>query len=475
MTGPQYPQYPQQPPQQWPGQQPGYQQPGPPQQGPPRQGPPQQGPAQQGPPQQGPAQQGPAQQGPARQGPPRQGPPQPGYQQPHPGQPPYQPHQQPGYQPSYQPGYQPGFPQQPQPKSRKGLVIILVAALIVVVGGGLGLYFGLSGGKPGPVNQPGPTANALGDVATIDPCSVISLNTFKGQAAAANGNVTTPVAIVPYSFSGCEADILTTASQDIIVDISDAENFAARLVKPETVNTTTSGTWHVVAPKDTSDTTKCREWTYQDKNGFSFQITASPGDDSNATGPAPDGPTLCNLAHLTTTTIATAMQNGTFKHLDYGTGSLASVVGCSLLTPAQVGSVLGNTAPMHEDKASSGHECTWDTPNSPTAVPYAYFVPYVETSQPDTTNSKLDYVGNRASLLTPIQQQSGDVLVGCSIQTPAKQWTKWPGTIVTPNPGTLYEYATITAYVTGSDPNQACDAAKQLAQTAWPKLPAYKP
>jgi hypothetical protein len=436
MTGPQYPQYPQQPPQQppqqWPGRQPGYQQPAP-------------------------APQGPSQ---------------PGYQQPYTGQPQYQPYQQPGFP------QQPFVPGPPRRNSRKGLVIILVAVLVVVVCGGLGLYFGLSGGNPGPVKQPGPTANALGDPSTIDPCSVISLNTFKGQAAAANTNLTTPVAIFPYSFSGCEAEIVTTANQNIVVDINDAENFVGRLAKPGQVNTTASGRWQVVTPKDTSDTTECVEWTYQDKYGFTFQVTASPGDESssgNSNGPAPDGPTLCNLAHLTTTTIAAAMQNGTFKHLDYGSGSLASVVGCSLLTPAQVGSVLGGRAPLRADKAFSEHECTWDTGNSSPTVPYAYFVPYIETSQPDTTSSKLDYVGNHVSLLTPIQQQSGDVLVGCTIQTPAKQWAKWPGTIVMSKPGTLYEYATITAYVTGTDPNQACDAAKQLARTAWPKLPAYKP
>jgi hypothetical protein len=344
-----------------------------------------------------------------------------------------------------------------------------VVVALVVVGGGLGTYFAFFASKSGSDKPPAPAASATGDPSTIDPCSVVSSKTFASQAAS-----TTPVTIVPYSFSGCEADIVTKSNQSLLVDINYAESFTGRGVKADSVTTTTSGAWHVANPKDTSDSTECSYFAYQDKNGLTFEVDGEPGDDSSSGGSTPDGPALCDIAHSTITAIVAALQNGTVKHLTYGTGSLAATVGCDLLTPAQVGSTL-NVPGSHADRAVTHHECTWDTSASATNVPYAYFVPYLFTDQPDSSgNTQVAYVGNRASLVNPIQQQSGSTLVGCTIETPAKQWTKWPGTIVTAHPGTIYEYATLTAYITGSDPNQACDAVKQLAQTAWPKLPAYK-
>ena len=388
---------------------------------------------------------------------------QPGYQQPGYGQPGYSQQQQ--WQPGGYPQPQQGFPQQQPGKSRKGVIIAVVVAL-VVVGGGLGTYFGFFAGKSSSTTPPGPAAVTIGDPATIDPCSVVSLNTFAGQ--------TTPVSIYPYSFSGCEIEITTKAGTNLIVDINDAESFVGRSVRADSVTTTRSGTWQVSSPTNTSDSTECSYWTYQDKNGLTFEVDAEPSDNTSSGGPAPDGAALCDMAHLTTTAVTTALQKGTFKHLAYGTGSLAATVGCDLLTPARVGSVL-SVSGLHADKAVSHHECSWDTSDSATNAPYAYFVPYLYTAQPDTSSdSQLAYIANHVSLLNPIQQQSGSSLVGCTIETPAKQWPKWPGTMVVSNSGTLYEYATITVYLTGSDPSQACDAAKQLAQTAWPKLPAYK-
>jgi hypothetical protein len=344
-----------------------------------------------------------------------------------------------------------------------------VVVALVVVGGGLGTYFGFFAGKSGSNKPTTPAVSAIGDPSTIDPCSVVSSKTFASQAAS-----TPPMTIFPYSFSGCEAELANKANQNLIVDINDAESFTGRGVAASSVTMTSSGAWHVASPKDTSNSTECSYFAYQDKNGLTFEVDTEPGDNSSSGGSAPDGPTLCNLAHTTITAVVAALQNGTVKHLTYGTGSLAATVGCDLLTPAQVGSTL-NLPGLHADKAISHHECTWDTSASATNVPYAYFVPYLYSQQPDSSSgSQVAYVGNHASLVNPIQQQSGSTLVGCEIETPAKQWPKWPGTIVTDHPGTLYEYATLTAYVTGSDPNQACDVVKQLAQTAWPKLPAYK-
>jgi hypothetical protein len=478
MTGPQQPGYGQQPGQQ-PGypQQPGYgQQPGYPPPGyPPQQpGPSQPGYAQPGYPQPAPPQPGTPAPPPGYQQQPGY-PPQPGYPQqtgsPQPGYPqqtgsappPFSQPQQ--WQPGVYPPPQQGFPQQQPGKSRKGLIITVVVAL-VVVGGGLGTYFGFFASTSGSGKPQPPAMSATADPATIDPCSVVSAKTFASQ-----GNADS---IVPYSFSGCEAEVVSKANQNLIVDINDAESFAGRDVSASSVTTTTSGAWHVASPKDTSDSTECSYFAYQDKNGLTFEVDAEPGDDSSSGGSAPDGPTLCDLAHSTMMAVVAALQNGTVKHLAYGTGSLAATVGCDLLTPAQVGSAL-NVQGLRADKAISQHECTWDTSDSATNVPYAYFVPYLYANQPDSSgDTQVAYVGNHASLVNPIQQQSGSTLVGCSIETPAKQWPKWPGAIVTSHPGTLYEYATLTAYVTGSDPNQACDAVKQLAQTAWPKLPAYK-
>lgn len=227
---------------------------------------------------------------------------------PQPGQP------QPGYPPPpYPPAYQQQFPPAPQPGKSRTTVILIVVAALVVVGGGLGVYFGFFNGKSAPNKTPGPTVSALGDPSTLDPCSVVSANAFQSQSAPASGSVTTPVAIFPYSFSACEVQIILKNNENVTVDFNNAQTFAEKKVYPDKVTTTSSGSWHLVAPKDTSDNTNCTEWTYQNQNGIGFEVDAYPADDSSSssgqsTGPTPDGASLCGIAHFTIGVIATAMQ-----------------------------------------------------------------------------------------------------------------------------------------------------------------------
>jgi hypothetical protein len=399
---------------------------------------------------------------------------QPGYpQQPYQQQPyPQQGYPQQGYpqQQGFQPGGYAQFPQQaPQPgKSRKAVILIVVAAL-VVVGGGLGLYFGLSGGGSSS-NKPSPQATSTtGDLSTIDPCGVVTTGVYQGYAAPASGSLTTPVAIYPYSFSGCWVEITTTDNSAIQLDINDAFNYATGSpLLPGPMVTTSSGSWQVATPKNANDSTECTTWAYQSRNGLGFRVDAQPDSANPSSGPAPDGASLCDLAHLTATAIATAMQKPTVKHLTFGTGSLGSTRGCDLLTTAQVASALG--ARPQVDTSVTGHDCTWDTSTGQQGA-IAYYESDIMQQSTDTTGGTLAMLGNHLTLATPIQQQSGQTLVGCGVQTQIKIWAKWPGTLVVSTPGPLYEYASITAYIPGTDPNLACQAAKQLAQNAFAKLP----
>lgn len=390
-------------------------------------------------------------------------------QQPYPPQPYAQ--QQPGYpQQGFQQGGYPQFPQQgPQPsKSRKTVILIVVAAL-VVVGGGLGLYFGLSGGGSSPTKPPAQAGSTTADLNTIDPCGVVATNVYKGYTAPATGSLTTPVAIYPYSFSGCWVEMVNTNNSAIALDINDAFNYASGSAElPGPMVTAPSGSWQVATPKSETDPSNCIAWAYQSKNGLGFRVEAEPNTGSQATGPAPDAPTLCDLAHLTATAIATAMQQQSVKHLTFPAGSLGPTRGCDLLTTGQVATALG--AQPHVETSVTGHDCTWDT-STATQGAIAYYESDILQQSPDTTGLTLTYLGKHLALVTPIQQQSGQTLVGCTVQTQVKIWAKWPGTLVVSTPGPQYEYATIDTYVPGSDPNLACAAGKALAQTAFAKLP----
>jgi hypothetical protein len=285
--------------------------------------------------------------------------------------------------------------------------------------------------------------------------------------------VTAPVTITPYSFSGCWVQVAMKNDSEIDLDVSDAFNYTVGsqdLSDPMT--TTPSGSWQLAAPKDTSGTSSCIEWTYQTKNGLGFRVAAEPGTDSGSgqpSGPAPDGPTLCNLARLTATAVANAMQKGAFKHLNYGTGSLASANGCDLLTASQVGAALG--AKPQVEQSVTKHECTWDTSTGGQQGAVAYFEPDIMQQSADTSGGTLAMLGSHLTLVSPVQQQSGETLAGCSAETQIKVWSKWPGTIVVATPTSQYEYARIDAYVAGTDPNLACQVVQQLAKNAFAKLP----
>jgi hypothetical protein len=396
---------------------------------------------------------------------------QPGYGPQGPGQPGYP---QPGYgQPGQagqatppggfgQPGYG-GFGGPPPKKSRKGLVIGLIIALVVVLGGGVGAYFAFFRGHGTPTattgGNPGGSTDPLADRGTIDPCGAFTPTTFSGVGSAL---------IVPAGFFMCDATVTaqdSSDSADVYADFSDDLNISQH--DPTVVTITNQGSLRVVKQKDRTSNQGCDADVYvTDSELVAVRVRPSSGNTGNLD--------LCGMADAAVNALVPALAKHTLKHLDYPTGSLAAVNSCSVLDPSEVAGALGGTGIVAHPYPGS-HKCSWGVgQQTDTSKPNVYFFELLAT-RPDNVSgtqggNELPIIGRDTFVYPSSATQSNGSLGECYADTAVKTWKNWPGTVVSSVPQTFIEYAEVDATVTGTSA-QACQAATTLAGKAWANLP----
>ena len=413
----------------------------------------------------------------------------------------YPPAQQPGPEPwqgaygPQQPGGsgQPGFPAPggyggfppPPRKKRTALIIGLVIGLVVVLaGGGTGLYFllsdkgnsaidaarGVSGGA-------GKSDVAAADLSTVDPCGFFPASSFAAKARLSSDNQQSEVAITPTTFEDCRIDI-TLATDGTVVTIETSVfpiPEVSQVVKQRGFSTTTRGSLTVLKQTDRAPGRACAA-AVELPDQYAVTVFAEPGQSGTAAVAAD----FCGLSDIALKDAIDAINHGP-KHLPgYPAKSAGSLDACSLLDSGTVARALGQSG-ITPEPWPGRHECGYGqgTMNESTTGVLVYTdltgEPIQEYPSIGFTKST---VAGRETFVDPTPGVGGKPSQ-CEIKTAVRTWKPWTGSIAVfrasatdPVPSKeLIEYQTIMVVANGSG-DQACGLAKQFAATAWAKLPA---
>lgn len=385
-----------------------------------------------------------------------------GYTQPWPGQPVGQPGY--GVPPGY--GIPSGFGAPPPRRGNTGLIIGLVIAIVVVLGGASvgGYFLFFSHSETSSVATPKTTtpvkpADPLANPGTIDPCSGFTSSTFTSIGTAS---------LAPSGFSNCRIVVTPFGGSDSVllhvdyssdIDISDIDTSRFTVTK--------QGSLQVVSQIDKSNTDDCYGNVYENDTE-SVLVHALPS--SRNSGDVD----LCEATDTAVQAVVVLIRTNQIKHLSYPSSSLAKVNACAVLDPSTVAAAIGGSEQVVADEYPGDHVCSWgvgtdtdqDQPNV-FLFEELFSVPDASTDFPDETEQT---IAGRDTFLYPNPSSSTDTsLSECFADTAVKHWNSWPGqTAGTDSSRT--EYAELDVMVSGTT-EDACKAAAALAAKAWPKLP----
>jgi hypothetical protein len=358
----------------------------------------------------------------------------------------------------------------PPSKRRTGLVIGIVIAVVVVLGGGTGAFFLFSHGgsdtalpTPAATSAPKPSANetALGNLSTLDPCSLVDTRDFDGTVDA-----------LPYSFTGClvlvnqEQAQLTT---DLTVEFADTWDLSK--VDHSKYSVRKQGAATVVAPTDRSSTSACYDDVFfTDTN--TVLVNAKPDSGNVGGGTAEDNATLCREADNASKSVVAAINNHSATHLTYNSLSMGSYDACFALNEQTVRETIGGPGTSHSYPGS--HSCFWGDWNSQDQPDVMFGTDlYTDPQTPgDVQGETAQMITAHPTLIVPEGADSSGTLFTCHADTPEHTWPTWPGKMTPTDSGSsqIIEYASMRVTAKGSQ-DTACQDATKLAALTWPQLP----
>ncbi|HEX7632253.1 MAG TPA: hypothetical protein VF388_08975, partial [Lacunisphaera sp.] len=349
---------------------------------------------------------------------------------------------------------------------------------------GAGVYFGLSdngnssnsanGGSPGGSSSKtsaGAAPASLGDLKTVDPCGFFTAPSFAAQSENSKDTGQLKVQIEPSSFSGCSIGVYL-ANDAGMVDITSTIATGADLSKINTTtyDITTKGQFKIVEAKKQADQ-RCDEVLVLPDNNV-LAITAKPRNQNAAKA------NFCGLADIAVSDAIAAISQGP-KHLAaFPASSAGRLDACSLLSTSAAATALGESSVASQPGAGN-HSCGY---GESTSAGTPVIVGTTLMDLPVKADSGLGITESTvAGRDTFISSTAGDTgsLSSCEVETAVRDWKPWTGSInefqdlaAQPAPSKeIIEYEVVIVHVSGSA-DQACGAAKQLASTVWPELPA---
>jgi hypothetical protein len=316
------------------------------------------------------------------------------------------------------------------------------------------------------------SGSLLGDQRTVDPCSLVNANDLKTK-----GSVLVSQGI---EFNTCEVKLTPTGVDGIVnLDIDTNQksaNFNLNRVESQ-ANVTLAGSLQVITGKPQPGTNACYGAVLlPDKTLIS--VSAKPNN-SKA-----DAANFCDLEATVTNGVAAALNDHKASHRRYPASSVGKLDMCSLLSKADLSSIVQG-AVADASPTPSGHNCSGGDPNDRTgASPHVLLATYLSAYKPNSAQGgKIENIGGRDTLITSQQGGSGSGLpASCDAQTTAYTWPTGLGNTATASSVNnvappaqfggpqLIEEPQLSIYANASE-QQNCDAVKALAAKVWPQLP----
>lgn len=293
-------------------------------------------------------------------------------------------------------------------------------------------------------NAPLNSADALGDVTSVDYCSLLD----QAGVAAAGGVAAGPPST---SFDHCVLSV-KAAGKDLDVMIGymfgqvdpyqpDLDPVKGKQLKHSLLEEQLATSF--------GPSTCNRYLDFAD--GVKLQFSAGRYDPSNSDTTSEPPDSLCALASAAVDGAVSVIDRKEVHHLDFSAKPLGKVDACSVLPYGFVDGQFGSSAPATQ--APSKHYCQWGDPHD-TYVNLEFSV-YQPT--PAADGATQETLGNRPSTVIP---ESAQV---CSVET-----VLGPGFAA----ADTNSKQVASFYVDGPAGKDPCAIARALANEAWPKLPA---
>jgi hypothetical protein len=286
--------------------------------------------------------------------------------------------------------------------------------------------------------------DALGDLTTVEACSLTDTSVFSTFGSAALG--------VPDGFDSCTVEVTVGADQKVEVYLGDLDAVGQVADLPSKKSVSLPGGLTVV--DYISDPDYCEKLLIF-PDGIALSVTAEAFDG------AP--PTLCDTASAAVDKVVAVVRAGKVGHHSYPARSLSGLDPCELMPAGAIAAVpgLGSAKPR---AYPAQHSCLWragDASTNPTVR--VVFAPGTapDATQPGVTQSA---IGGRPTVLTPTPEAGANAYCGADTAGAAYQLSGYSGPLV--------EVATVYVRMQSGQVDAACQAATALATALWPKLPA---
>lgn len=325
---------------------------------------------------------------------------------------------------------------------------LLVTALL-----GLGVLAGCSstvGGLPLPATTlegpPGLTAEALGHLPTIEPCTLTDAEVFSEFGTAEFAP--------PESLDYCAVSVKPDASSEVIVAVGQLGRLNERPeLQRQRLRDVDEGVY--IAQPDDDPSLICSQVLVFDEYDLTLEVVGSVLSGTVTT--------TCDMVAAGMDKVIEVVQDGGVGHRFPEEDSLVTVDPCDLVSDETVTAQRGFAAATRED-TPSGHRCSWST--STGGERFTLTVIFGAGSMPEVfagAESNTDPIAGRPSVTN--LTTSSDSAVFCLVETGHIAFTEFDDQLG------MVEVASVFARVPAAQRALACPAAVAVATELWPKLP----
>lgn len=288
---------------------------------------------------------------------------------------------------------------------------------------------------------PSGSSAALGDLASLDPCSLIAPDAVYRFGAAAQGR--------PVSLDYCVTTIETPSGAHLEIatgelrKVDPANDLAGRAIVPV-------GPWQLVQnPLQQGECT--RDLVFTDGIAMNVRVDLFAGDTTLD---------LCAIAETAVRAAASTILHGAVRHRDDPPASLGRLDPCQQL-PVAVLQQLPDLAGHSPVGAPGKHQCSWGSEDPSQARVRLLYGAGDPPAVHDNT-ADLETIVGRKTVLTRIGGGGGPAL--CTVETSQLPYG--------PAAANAVEVATVVVVLPSGDMNQSCADGRAVATAVWPALPA---
>jgi uncharacterized protein DUF3558 len=310
---------------------------------------------------------------------------------------------------------------------------VLLAGLLLA-----GCDSGVPGSAASDERQRGPLTarDALGDLRTVDPCGYLG-----GDAFADHGAVTSRVA----DLDECTYQVAVESGEEVTVRVGMLDVFTQLPQGTREDRALPRDTAVYGLPRNENGCNRALRLA----DDVTISVLASATNAADAAQPW-----MCELADDGVTGVFRAVRDGRITHWEPARDSLATISACETLADEEVATLLG-IGTGRVVPSPSGHQCRWGHEGGDTPTAFLRFTTGERADKVDPS-AQAEPIADRMTWLEPITGAGV-----CFATTEHVDSTLADG----------MEFAELAVTVPPAAGKDPCAIVKQLATSAWPKLP----